>query len=247
MGAIIASRGPVDPGVGKVLEALPLAIGDTFALSVCPRRWFGGFASAVISEARQRAADLVVVAQEGPKAGALRRLAADGIRICEHIPMPVLLLPAEHSAPAGGRVVVSAVAHGEAPVAAGTPLRRLLDLAGAEAVVASIARPFFPPFSRIAVGMRACQMKALREVWEKQASDAATEAAMIVDQLPSGGARPLYLGRTGRFVDEVREIAQSGETSLVCVLFDPCARKWLGRSMLADLLRSVNVPLLLAP
>ncbi len=265
MSTIVVSRGILCRSAAEVIRGIPLIESPSVALSVCSngknsvsRSSLAGVASEeivktgnftnesrrVIAERRPR---VVVVSQEAGQPGSLARLASDGVCLLNRGRTPVLLLPAVCSVPRRGRVVIAAMCTGNPSVADGTSIPELLDLRGSEVVVISIARPFYPPFSRVAVGMRGCRSIALREIWEEQASEATAQAGLIAAQLTGCGRKPLFVGRTGRFTDEVRQASQSADTSLVCLLVGQHARKCLRKSVLLELLEKANAPIMLVP
>jgi hypothetical protein len=136
---------------------------------------------------------------------------------------------------------------GSEPAACWDDVPRLVDLARTDAVVVSVARRFYPPFSRVSPGMRCQFSTALREIWEEQSANAAVEAGLIAARLVSEGRKPLFVGRTGDFVEEVSQAARSAGASLVCLLVGRKSRKSLDRHALADLLMKADAPVMLIP
>lgn len=268
MNTLVVSRGILDRSVVELLRAIPLIERPAFALSVCARHLLGygkacpppptdaafegmvktgNFANESLRLIARRRPGVVVISQEAGQPGSLARLASDGVCLLNRGRTPVLLLPTVCSAPPGGRVIIAATCTGAPSVADGTRISELLDLTGSEVVVISIAPPFYPPFSRVSLGMRRYESKALHEVWDEQAGEATAQAGLIAAQLTACGRKPLFVGRTGRFAEEVSQASRSADTSLVCLLIDQRARKRLSKSVLLELFEKANAPVMLVP
>lgn len=207
----------------------------------------GNFITEVIRTVTQQKPELIVVQQEARRPGSLACLAADGVRVSSHSRASVLLIPSVCSVSSSTRVVVGTVSQNSHAIADTRGLQRVLDMNRADIVVAAVASPFYPPLSRVVPNMRGCQSRAIREIHDEQAVEATAHAEQIAAQLACGKAKPLYVGRTGRFVQEISQVVGSNDTSLLCLLIDSFARKWLNKSTLLEMLENIDVPVLLAP
>jgi len=267
---VIISRGILDGSTAERLRTLPLIEKSHFSISICSRRlpWLGNgsankmsshstnsegivrtgnFTNESLHAIAQQQPKIIAISQETGQKGSLARLASDGLCLLNKGRTPVLLLPTPFSAPSSGRVLIAAMCSGIPSVTDGTSIPGLLDLNGREVVVMSIARPFHPPFTRVAMAMRGNQSRALREIWEEQTGEATVQAELIATHLSKCGKKPLFVGRTGRFANEVCQASRSADTSLVCLLMGQRARKWLNKSVLIELLEKANAPILLVP
>ena len=176
------------------------------------------------------------------------QVARDASAVLSRTRKPVLVTAGEHSARAKGNLLVA--------VREGTKRTRLTeyhidisDMAGIEVVVLSVASPFWPVFSKMAVGMRSGQGKVVREIHDTQIQDATDDAMFLSDTLRARGAKSWGIGKVGKFVSETRNTAESCDCALICIPVNDTDMAHVRRirSLLVELLGCTRIPILMLP
>ena len=241
---VVAARDEIGSRARQLVLSLPLRPMDLDVISE-----IGEFIAGVVATGMRDDVAAIALVDRGENPAHRRRLAHDAATVLRRTRKPVLLAVGECPTETGGSLLVAMEGCARPAETVAPSVEAFSDLSAAEVVVLSVAKPFHPLFSRVAIGMRSERRTAIRQIHEAQVCEAETDALRLCENLRNSGAKAWAVGRVGRFVSELAAIVRSSGCSLVCVPLgeSQAAQERRTRSLLDQLLERVETPVLLLP
>ena len=247
---VIASRSTISEAESQAVRDLPLLPMDFISLGVGQGSTDNRhFVQTVISQATSGEVAAVALVEEDDIRNSHFQLAKDAAAILKRTHKPVILMHGLSRVGSKGPILATIVGRGEKSRLTGCRLDHVANLPGTEVAVVTIARPFRPMFSRVAVGMHQSLNTAVREIHDDQTREAADEAMFLCEQFRSKGAKSWSIGRVGKLSTEIRDAAESSDCSLLCFFADlrDINHERRFRSVLSELIDTSDVPIMIVP